>query len=81
VFALLSVLAIVLYGLDKRAALKGQRRVPERTLHLIGLAGGWPGALLARHLFRHKTAKPAFVTIFWLTVLVNVTAVAAWALR
>lgn len=69
----LSLLAFVVYALDKRAArIPGARRTPERTLHLLALAGGWPGALLAQRLLRHKNRKPAFQRMFWLTVATSV---------
>lgn len=72
----LSVVALAAYRADKAAAQQGRWRTPESTLHLIGLLGGWPGALVARPLFRHKTRKQPFVTVFWLTVVVNCAAVA-----
>lgn len=76
--AVMSAVAFVVYGLDKkRAGVPGARRVPERTLHLIGLCGGWPGALAARRWFRHKTRKGSFVLAFWFVVLSHVTIVAA----
>lgn len=74
-YLLLSVVSFVVYALDKLAAVRGWRRIPEATLHLIALAGGWPGALAAQALFRHKTRKQPFRTIFWGTVAVNVAAV------
>ena len=74
-----SLAAYVLYWLDKRAARAGYRRVPERTLHLVGVLGGWPGALLAQRQFRHKTVKQPFQAIFWATVAINLAA--AWLLR
>ena len=37
---------------------------PERTLHLLALLGGWPGAILARRRFRHKTMKVPFLIAF-----------------
>lgn len=74
-----SLAAYALYWLDKRAARAGRRRVAERTLHLVGVCGGWPGALLAQRQFRHKTAKQPFQAIFWATVAINL--VAAWLLR
>jgi len=42
-----------------------RRRVPEATLHLIDLAGGFPGGLAARWLFRHKTRKLSFRVVTW----------------
>jgi uncharacterized membrane protein YsdA (DUF1294 family) len=55
-----SGLAFGLYWMDKRSALADRRRVPENRLHLAGLLGGWPGALLAQQMFRHKTRKASF---------------------
>jgi uncharacterized membrane protein YsdA (DUF1294 family) len=77
--AVCSSIAFVLYALDKRAAQKGTRRVPEATLHVWSLLGGWPGALLARRKLRHKTRKISFQIIFWLTVLLNCAAM-GWLL-
>lgn len=68
----------IMFALDKRAALNEGQRVPENTLHLLSLAGGWPGALLARPLFRHKTRKQPFRTVFWLVVVVNLVALGAF---
>lgn len=59
-YGALSGLCFLVYWRDKRAARIGARRTPEIRLHLLALAGGWPGALLARCLLRHKSAKPAF---------------------
>ena len=74
----LSLVAFLLYAVDKSAAKSGRRRTPENTLHFFSLAGGWPGALVAQQLLRHKTSKQSFVYAFWLTVLVNVGGFVAW---
>ena len=71
VYAMYSVSALILYYIDKRAAELGRRRVPEKNLLIVGLVGGWPGALIAQLLFRHKTSKPSFQLRFWLTVMIN----------
>ncbi len=68
---LLSTVTFLLFAWDKRAARLERQRVAEKTLLLFSLAGGWPGALLARPLFRHKTRKQPFRTVFWLAVVVN----------
>lgn len=70
----MSVVAIVMYRLDKTAAVQGTWRISEATLHLVALLGGWPGAMLARPVLRHKTTKQPFRTIFWFTVVANCVA-------
>lgn len=72
----LSVVAYVAYWMDKSAAQRGAQRTPESTLHLIALAGGWPGALVAQQQFRHKTRKQPFQSVFWVTVALNGVALA-----
>lgn len=71
-YFVLSVVCCILYGHDKMAARAGKRRVPERTLLLVGLVGGWPGGLVGQQMFRHKTVKRSFRVQFWITVVVNV---------
>jgi uncharacterized membrane protein YsdA (DUF1294 family)/cold shock CspA family protein len=66
-----SILAYVVYAIDKAAAQNRRRRTPENTLYLLGLVGGWPGALLAQQQLRHKTSKTNFQVMFWLTVFLN----------
>ena len=78
VMLVMSVAAFVLYRADKSAAIRGAWRVRESTLHLVSLLGGWPGALLAQRVYRHKTRKPQFRLIFWLTVGPNCAAMAWW---
>lgn len=71
VYPLASLVTYLVYAWDKSAARAGAWRVSERTLHLLALAGGWPGAVLAQQTLRHKSAKAAFRAVFWLTVLAN----------
>jgi uncharacterized membrane protein YsdA (DUF1294 family) len=72
-----SVVALAAYGLDKAAARRDAPRTSEQTLLLIGTVGGWPGALVAQQLFRHKTRKRSFRRAFWASVVVNAVALAA----
>jgi uncharacterized membrane protein YsdA (DUF1294 family)/cold shock CspA family protein len=66
-----STVAYVAYALDKSAARNDRWRTQESTLHLIGLIGGWPGALAAQRLLRHKSKKASFQVVFWATVVLN----------
>ena len=68
---LVNLLTLVIYGGDKLAACKKWPRVPEITLLLFGLIGGWIGAILGQQLFRHKTQKQPFKTYFMLSVVLN----------
>ncbi len=78
-YAAASAAALVAYVVDKAAAKSERRRIPESTLHGLGLIGGWPGALVAQSLVRHKTRKREFQVLFWMTVVLNVAA-AVWIL-
>lgn len=66
-----SFVAFLMYWRDKVAAQRGEWRTSEAALLAIALAGGWPGAVLARHALRHKTRKQPFRTYFWLVVVAN----------
>ena len=71
-YLLLSCASYLMYGFDKEVAGRaGWQRTPESTLHLLDLAGGWPGGLIAQQVSRHKTAKASFQRGFWITVLLN----------
>lgn len=67
--AITSLWAFLLYWLDKRLAQNGGRRISEKNLLLIAFFGGWPGALAAQQMFRHKTQKLSFQMRFWTVVV------------
>lgn len=71
-FLLANVLTLAIYGIDKTAARKTWRRVPESTLLVFGVVGGWPGAIVGQQLFRHKTQKQPFKTYFIVSVIVSI---------
>jgi uncharacterized membrane protein YsdA (DUF1294 family)/cold shock CspA family protein len=64
----LSVVTYLIYALDKMCARARDWRIPETTLQLLALAGGWPGAFVAQRRIRHKCAKLRFQILFWLIV-------------
>ncbi len=57
------------------------RRIPERRLLFWAAVGGSPGAVLAQRLFRHKTLKEPFRTRLRMITAIQLTVLAAWALR
>ena len=78
----MSAVTWIAYARDKRAAITGNNpahRTPERTLHTLELMGGWSGALLAQHLYRHKVRDMRYQVIYWLIVAGHVALLAALA--
>jgi uncharacterized membrane protein YsdA (DUF1294 family) len=70
-YGVVSVIAFFLYWSDKRKAQSDRWRTPENILHAVELAGGWPGALIAQQVFRHKTRKVSYQVLFWVIVLLH----------
>ncbi len=75
-YVIASLLTFIIYARDKAAAKSGSWRTPESSLHLLALLGGWPGAVLAQQVLRHKSKKQSFRVVFWITVLLNCAAFA-----
>ncbi len=74
-YLLVSLVTFLLYWLDKIKATKDQRRTPEKKLHFCSLIGGWPGALIAQRILHHKSRKKSFQIEFYITVILNISAV------
>lgn len=70
-----SPIAFVAVGLDKRRATLRRWRLRENTLHMLELLGGWPGSLVGRRVFRHKTRDTRYRIKAGLIVALHV---AAW---
>lgn len=70
-YLLASIITFIAYAIDKAAAHRNGARIAERTLHVFSLVGGWPGAIGAQAMLRHKSRKQAFRAVFWLTVATN----------
>ena len=46
------------------------------VLHSFAVLGGWPGAMIAQQVLRHKSSKAEFRKTFWLTVIANLVILA-----
>ncbi len=71
VHAVVSAVTFAVYAFDKHRAGTAGRRIPERTLHVLALFGGWPGAFLGQQILRHKTRKLPFQIVYWITVAIH----------
>lgn len=78
-YGVASTITFITYAIDKSAAQKSKWRTPEKTLHLMSLFGGWPGALIAQQTLRHKSSKAQFQWVYKFTVVLNI-ALTAWFL-
>jgi len=68
---LINTITFCAFGLDKQLARHGQRRISEKQLFLLALAGGAMGALLGMRMFRHKTLHRRFTVGLPLILLVQ----------
>ena len=73
VYVFFSFVTFFVYRRDKYAAEWSDWRTPEKTLHILSILGGWPGALVAQSKLRHKSKKVSFKTVYWLTVIINLS--------
>ena len=74
-YLLISLITFLLYRQDKIKAKNDEWRTPENKLHFFSLIGGWPGALIAQRRLGHKSRKQSFRVVFYITVILNVSAI------
>ena len=70
-YILINGAVFIMYGLDKRKAIRGQWRIPEKTLLLLAAAGGGIGAFLGMQIFRHKTRHIQFQVLVPLCIILH----------
>ena len=75
-----NLLSFVIWGYDKSAAKRKNRRISEKTLFLITFLGGSGGSLTAMHLFRHKTKHWYFTVFIPLIFALHITLFIWWQL-
>ncbi|WP_299002107.1 DUF1294 domain-containing protein [uncultured Shewanella sp.] len=68
----MSLVTFCAFAIDKSAARKSKWRTKERTLHLLSLLCGWPGALIAQKILRHKTKKQPFKKWLYFVIFINI---------
>jgi uncharacterized membrane protein YsdA (DUF1294 family) len=77
---ILSVSAVTfgLFGVDKTLSKTDRARIPESVLHLFTLLGGFPGQILGRVVFRHKTnfkRHPSFTIVLVISIVIQIAVV------
>ena len=71
----INISAFLAYGADKRAAVRGDWRIPEAHLHTLEFLGGWLGAYIAQKFFHHKSKKRSYQAMFWLMLVLQSAAI------
>lgn len=67
-----NLVIFTLYGVDKRKAIHGKRRVSEKMLLLCAFMMGGIGALLGMNFFKHKTKHWKFKICLPLAAILNI---------
>ncbi len=70
-YGVINLFLLILMGVDKRCAIKQKRRIPERTLLLLSLAGGGLGGFLGMVFFHHKSRKGYFAVVFIISIVLH----------
>ena len=71
---IISIITFCLYGVDKKKAIKGKRRISEKCLFSFGIFGGAIGAILGMVTFSHKTKHFYFwiINVFMLIIQIAI---------
>ena len=77
-----NIIVFAMYGVDKRKAKRGRRRISEKTLLLTAALMGGLGALTGMFAFRHKTKHAKFLVGVPLLLIINMAVIAGavWGL-
>ena len=70
---LINLFGIFIMLIDKKKAIKGTWRIPEKTLLIVALLGGSIGTIIGMYWFRHKTKKLRFTIGFPVILLTEIT--------
>jgi uncharacterized membrane protein YsdA (DUF1294 family)/cold shock CspA family protein len=77
-YPVMSLVTYASYADDKSRAKRKNWRIPEQTLHLYELAGGWLGGFIAQRMLRHKNRKESYQAVFWAIVIIHYIAWLFW---
>ena len=67
----MNAVLFLLMGIDKWLAIRGDRRVAERTLFALAILGGSAGGFIGMFFFHHKTKKRIFYVVFIMAILLH----------
>jgi uncharacterized membrane protein YsdA (DUF1294 family) len=65
----INFLSGMIFAYDKKAAIKGRHRIPEKTLHILEILGGVFANILLMYILRHKNRKFSYWIWTWLALI------------
>ena len=71
----INLIAFILYGIDKKRAIRNEHRIRESVLLWIARLGGAIGSWMGIKIFRHKTKHTKFRIVVPLWMIIWVIAV------
>lgn len=78
-FSAVNLMAMVLWSHDKSRAVRGSRRISEKSLLTLAILGAWPSSLLMAQWVRHKRRKPGFMrALLWIAALHGAGVIVIW---
>ena len=80
-FIVINIIGFFIMWLDKRKAIKGSWRIPEKTLFTITALGGGIGTIAGMYTFRHKTQKIQFVIGFPVITILEIMTIIYFVLK
>lgn len=80
-FIVINIIGFFIMWLDKRKAIKGSWRIPEKTLFIITALGGGIGTIAGMYTFRHKTQKIQFVIGFPVITILEIMTIIYFVLK
>ena len=80
-FIVINIIGFFIMWLDKRKAIKGSWRIPEKTLFIITVLGGGIGTIAGMYTFRHKTQKIQFVIGFPVITILEIMTIIYFVLK
>ena len=66
---IINITSGILFMYDKLAARKNNRRIPERTLHILELLGGVFANMVLIYSIHHKNRKFRYFWVTWVVMM------------
>lgn len=78
---IINLIGLIIMFIDKRKAIKGSWRIPEKSLIFIALIGGGVGTIIGMYWFRHKTKKLRFTIGFPVILLTEIIVITYFLIK